>query len=331
MVLYRLPNSLQQAELTQAIMRMPVSFNHLGRLGLFTNIHVETRDIAFEYGDGALSFVPASEPCGNPNTIHNIIGNDGGEPILIRAPHHEIIEAVNVCNIAGIRQWNSDAWESVEGQMNQRLVHARASFDYTIEVLQLNALLGEYYNSAGQFIGLNTKFDSAPSTDAHPLAPATNLNEFFNGISQKQNKILKKTGKFARQWLVLASDGWWNKFNALDYFSKQKTGCCNETGAAADIFGASRKFENYTVVNFNGEGLANIPANKAIFVPVGVPDLFVTYWTPANTMRTINRMSPKLTVQTGLLDWEEGVVAKIHMDPLSVNKVPEAVLIHDAA
>jgi hypothetical protein len=330
MALYQIPNSLRQAEMTKAILSLPNSFNHIQKLSIFTNIHVTSRDVAFEFGNGQLSFVPASMPCGDGHSINNNIGNEDDEVFYIRAPHHEVLEEVNICMIAGFRQWNSDAWETVQHLLSQRLILARQSFDYTIEVLQLNALLGQYCNEKGKFIDLSSKFNNAPSTDSDSLPKNANVEDLLHKITQKMAKVLKKTGKRATQWLVLASDGWYNKLNAMDYFNKQGGNCCAGADAITDAFGVSRKINNFTIVNFNGEGLANIPANQAVFIPLGVPDMLVTYWTPAMTMQTINRISPKITVQTELMKFQQGLQAIVHMDPLTVNKIPEAVLIHTA-
>ena len=69
-----------------------------------------------------------------------------------------------------------------------------------------------------------------------------------------------------------------------------------------------------------------VAANKALLFPTGVPDMFMSYFSPAPYMETVNTVGLPFYMKAKNMDYDTGVEWQVQSNPLHINTRPNAVI-----
>ncbi|KPD11567.1 major capsid protein [Phaeobacter sp. 11ANDIMAR09] len=279
--------------LTAAINNQPFVPGQLGATGIFDEDGVAVTTIKIEENNGTLALIEPT-PRGGPGQT---IGDDDRRVIPFEIDHYEINDAVLADETQGVRIFGSDdQLETVQNRVDSKLsTHARAH-DATLEHQRVGAIKGVILSGKGKVLhNLYDRFGLAV-----PAPIALGINAQVDGIATKikgdvvyaiedeldapYDHIHAMCGRDFHDYL-------WDQKEVRETFLADNMGYQLRDGAP-DVFTVGKvTFERYRTgkkaTAANG-GAAFIAADQARVFPVGVADLFITRFAPADLEETVN-------------------------------------------
>lgn len=294
----------------------------IGASGLFEEDGVTTLTIMVESKDGNLQLVEPT-PRGGPG--ENVAkGRRDLRSFVV--PHYERNDAVMADEVQGVRSFGTETEvETVQGIVDSKLARHYRDLDMTLEFSRVGCVKGNVVTRDGNVLAnLYTAFDIA--------APA----DFSFALSSDATLVRKKAEQLRRQIedeldapysriLAWCGDDFWDelvnhKSVREVYLAAAKI---NESlGKTTDVFEVGGlTFERYRTGKkakaSNGDSLF-IGADEARVVPVGVPELFITRFAPADYMETVNtRGIPRYAKQVAMKN-DKGVELEVQTNHISL-------------
>lgn len=267
--------------------------SQLGDLGIFEEDGVNVTTIEVEEENGVLDLIEPSARGGPGNTI----GDVDRTKIAFSMDHFEINDAVYADEVQGVRQLGSDdALETIQARIDTKQArHARA-MDNTLEHYRIGAIKGLIVSKSGKVLhNLYDRF-GIPIPDAVNLGigagDVANLGEILDGVTHSVEDDLDvaydhlhvMTGRtfHTKMWLQkVVRETFLNTDNA----EVLRRG-------VPDVFALSDMvFERYKTgrkaTKANGDA-AYIADTEARLFPVGVPEMYLTRFGPADYEETVN-------------------------------------------
>jgi hypothetical protein len=324
-------NAFGVVELTDAINKPIFQPGRIGQMGLFLETSVTTIDIAIEEREGVLILVPPT-PRGGPGVT---VPKPGRAVRVLRAPHHEINDAIMAEEVQGVRAWGTeDQVEMVMDKVAERMVIHRGSHEATMEYARVGAVGGIITYADGSQLNLFDEFDvtqDPPIDFALATAADGALRETCAGVIRQMSRNLGGV-PFAGVY-ALCGD---NFFDALIKNEEVRATFLNNP-AAAQLRAAyvqngmsygSFDFGGITFENYRGYvgGTEFINTDEANLFPTGVPNLFRTYMAPADYIETVNRPGQRMYAKQYAMDNDKGVHFDTQMNPLNICTRPKALL-----
>ena len=319
--------------LTDTINQVKFNPGYLTRLGLFRSSGVSTLSIGIEEKGGILNLV-APSPRGAPGVP---IDKRKRTMRNLSIPHFAVPGAVYADQVQGVRAYGSETeLETVMGKVAEHMGDIMPSFDATTEYSQIGAVKGIITYADNTTTNLFTEFGVSAPTEL-----AWNITAQINGaFRQKCANLYRQVatildGLTFTDILVLCSDTFYDDLIAnaevrSTYLQQQEArqlrgGYVNNGSEGA--FGSFR-FGDITFVNYRGQvnGTKFIADDKAHVIPLGVQDLFRTYYAPADYMETVNTIGKRLYAKQYLMENGKGVNFEFQMNELNICTRP-AVLI----
>lgn len=292
--------------LTAAINNQPFVPGQLGATGIFDEDGVAVTTIKIEENNGTLALIEPT-PRGGPGQT---IGDDDRRVIPFEIDHYEINDAVLADEIQGVRQLGSDdQLETIQNRVDAKLrTHARA-LDATLEHQRVGAIKGVILSGKGKVLhNLYDRFGLAV-----PAPIALGINAQVEGIATKikGDVVYSVEDELDAPYDHIHAmcgrdfhDALWDQKEVRETFLADNMGYQLRDGAP-DVFTVGKvTFERYRTgkkaTAANG-GAAFIAANEARVFPVGVPDLFITRFAPADLEETVNTIGlPRYAHQYGM-------------------------------
>lgn len=325
-------NAFGVVSLTDAINKPLFAPGRIGQMGLFNERPVSTTTIVLEEKDGNLILI-APTPRGGPGVT---IDKKKAKARAIIVPHFEINDAIYADEVQGVRAWGTEnTLMTVMGMVSDRIAIHKPSHEVTLEYQRMGAVKGLVTYADGSTTDLFAFFEISQDTEI-----AFDLTNAANGALRKnvQGRIrqmavnlggLPFTGVRA-----LCGD---NFFDDLLSNAEVRTTFLNQPGAAAlrnayvnaggQTFG---EFEFGGVVweNYRGYvgGTSFIDPDKCHLYPTGVPNLFRSYFAPADYVETVNTMGQRLYLKQYRMENDKGVNLDSQMNALSLCTRPKALL-----
>lgn len=279
--------------LTAAINNQPFVPGQLGATGIFDEDGVAVTTIKIEENNGTLALIEPT-PRGGPGQT---IGDDDRRVIPFEIDHYEINDAVLADETQGVRLFGSDdQLETVQNRVDSKLAtHARAH-DATLEHQRVGAIKGVILSGKGKVLhNLYDRFGLAV-----PAPIALGINAPVEGIATKikgdvvysiEDELDAPYDHIHAMCGRDFHDALWDQKEVRETFLADNMGYQLRDGAP-DVFTVGKvTFERYRTgkkaTAANG-GAAFIAANEARVFPVGVPDLFITRFAPADLEETVN-------------------------------------------
>lgn len=319
--------------LTDAINKPIFQPGRIGQMGLFTPRGVTTTTVIVEEKDGQLVLVSPS-PRGAPGQTMDKV-KAKGRPFII--PHFQIDDAIYADEVQGVRAWGTESeLETVQGKVAERLVTHRASHEVTLEYARIGAVIGVITYADGSTTDLFSEFgvaqDAEIAFDLAAASPAAGvLRKRAAALIRQMSTNLGGLPFFGVH--AMTGDAFYD--DLLAHVEVRNTFLNNPSAAELRtsyvVNGQSYgtfEFGGITWENYRGAvgGTQFINTDKAHFFPKGVPNLFRTYFAPADYTETVNTVGKMTYVKQYDMPNGKGVYFESQMNQLSICTRPKALL-----
>jgi len=283
--------------LTNSINKLPFKPSRIGQLGLFQSKPIPTTTAVIEEKAGHLALLDTKRR-GEPATVGKAIKRTTRSFVVPHIPHEDTITAESIQNI---RSFGSETdLQTVAQMVNERMTEMKQSHEATLEFHRLGALKGIVLDADGSTALFNyfTEYSVSQTTVEMALATATtNVHAKLMEVKRAiEDALGLDRGTYSHIHGLVGSE-FWDAFtghaNVKTAYERWRDG----EFLRADLrmgfeFGAT----GVLLEEYRGtvSGVAFLDPNEAYFFPVGVPNLFTTYFAPADFMETVNTMGKPL-------------------------------------
>lgn len=311
--------------LTAAINLLPYKPSRIGEMGLFRGQGITTTSIQIEEKAGILALLPTRRR-GEPASLGT------SEKRTVRAlavPHIPHEDAVRPEDVQNVRKFGSeDVLDGVTSVVNDRLTIMRQNHEVTEEYHRMGALHGNILDSDGVTVIYNlfTEFGVVETSVAFNTAVAT--TDIRARCLAVKRALEVSLGALAYDHVhAFCGATWFEAFIGHPYVQdayhrwQDSANLRNDPRQGFEFAGII--FEEYrgTV-----SGVDFINASQARFFPVGVPNLFVTYYAPADFMDTVNTIGLQVYARQEALSMNRGVMLHTQSNPLALCLRPACLI-----
>jgi hypothetical protein len=321
------PDLFTTTALTAAINDMPYQPGLIRDLGLFNVDGVSTLTVIIERDKDLLNLIGVSE--------RGSIGEANKKPkrdaLSFIIPHLQENGAVMADEVQGVRAFGTtDQLQTVEQERDKQLARMARNLDFTQEFHRLGALQGKVLDADGEtvLVDLYEAFDIE-----EPVAVDFALDD----DSPEDGALMAKCHEINYS-MEEALDGVpYTSVHALvdnDFFTaltthtevretyKYQQGIANREGRTNVPF----EYGDIVWHRYRGRGPCAIPAGTARFFPVGVPDLFITRYGPADYVETVNTKGLPRYAKAELMKMGKGVELEAQANALHLCTRPKVLL-----
>ena len=309
--------------LTAALNDQPYLPGRISALGLFREEGITTLTVQIEKDGDTLALVPA--------------GERGGSGLVVAASKRNLIPfntvhlperfTIKADEIQGIRAFGTRTeLQAVQDVVNARLAKARRQLDATHEFQRMGALNGLILDADGStvLLDLYDRFGVQRQKLSMGLAdPGTELRvKCGEALDMQEDALGSVTSTSSRSF---CGKNFWNK---LIVHKSVKETYLNSQQAAALRGDARESFEFGGIIweRYRGKvaGVSFVHDDKALLVPEGVPDLYISVFAPADYMETVNTQGIPYYSMIEPLPFNKGMAGEAQSNPLHLCKIGRA-------
>lgn len=314
------------SSLTAAINDQEYLPGRISSLGLFREEGISTITVQIEKDGDTLALVPAGER----GTSGLVVGGTKRLLIPFNTVHLPERFTIKADEIQGIRAFGSRTeLQSVQDVVNKRLAKARRQLDATHEFQRMGALNGQVLDADGKTVLLDIYKTFGVQRKKLPMGlgnPDTELRVRAGEALDMQEEALgsiTSTGSRA-----FCGKNFWNK---LIVHKSVKETYLNTMQAASLRGDARESFEFGGIVweRYRGKvaGISFVHDDKALLIPEGVPDLYISSFAPADYMETVNTQGIPYYSKIEPLPFNKGVAGEAQSNPLHLCTRPLAQIL----
>lgn len=286
--------------LTAAINEIPFVPGRLGQLGIFSELGVPTTTVIIEKNGTVIKLIPTS-PRGSPGTPVQGTKRSGVPFVIPRLAAQAQLHADEVQNV---REFGTDdQLAGVEQQRDAKLNIVSMSLDMTLENHRLGAIQGVILDADGETVlfDLYDRFEIAERAAvsleldaAWAQADGGRIRGLLMGVARDVRDDL---GGISPTGLhTLCGDDLYDQLinhpELRETYLQQQEARDLREGDPFEMF----KYGPMVFENYRGSGTVKIADNEARVIPLGVPELFITRFGPADYMEAVNTVGlPKYT------------------------------------
>ncbi|MDX2265441.1 MAG: major capsid protein [Hyphomicrobiales bacterium] len=316
------------AEMTDLINHLPHVPGRLGQLGLFQETPVTTTTVQIEEKFGQLALLSPT-PRGAPGTT---LDKTKRNLRTLAVPHFETQDGIMADEVQGVREeGTTSAVKTVQALVSSRMAEHTLFFDVTLEHLRVGAVKGIVSYNDGSTLNLFTEFgviqEAEVDFDLDAASPAEGaLRKRCDAVVRK---IAENLGGVPFSGVhAMCGDNFWDDLVAhkevRDTYKNWNAAVELRTGTAysAMLFGGIM-WENY-----RGKvgSTSFFDTDKAHFFPTGVPQLFRTYFAPADYIETVNTLGKPRYAKQYPMPNGKGVHIDMQMNPLNICTRPKVLM-----
>lgn len=325
-------NAFGVTSLTDAVNDMKYNPSRITDMGLFRASRIATTTIAIERIGNTLQLVKPS-PRGGPGETRD---KPKRSMKSFAVPHFQRDWNVYADEVQGVREMGSEnALRTVRGIVGDRMSEQLDDFALTEEHARLGAVKGIVTYADGDTLNLFTEFGVAQSPEINfDLANKVDgdLRKACVGAIRLSKKNLGAVG-FSHIHAFVGDDF----FDAL--LKNPEVRATYEGWSEAKILresyvGKNRGenpifefggivFENYGEIDDEGVG---VETTKCHLFPMGVPNLFRTYYAPADYIETVNTRGKRLYSKQWKMDNDKGINGEMQSNALQLCTRPKVLL-----
>jgi hypothetical protein len=327
--------------LTAAINKLPYMPGLIGGLNLFTPNPLATTVVLIEANDNTLALIPA-QPRGAPADI-NVEG--GRELVPFIVPHFPLRDTVMADSILGVRAFGTDnQLEAINQVIGARVASMGRKEDVTQEWLRLGAIKGTIITAVDRETGApKSSIDlfSAFGVSAQPVQnwpiiltpPITEADAWGGPIRalclSVQRAIATELGGQGFSGVVGICGATF--FDAVATSPETRQTFLNTPQAASlrdSTYGSAFVYGGIRFLEYMGGvgNLAFVADDEAHFFPIGVPDLFVEAYAPADYIETVNTLALPRYAKQEIMDFDKGVMIETQMNVLPLCTRPRTLI-----
>lgn len=319
-------NAFQLSELTVAINQRPYAPTRIGQLGLFSTAGIRSKSIEVEWKSGVITLVPAKDR-GSPGTPKT---NTRRKMETFSAIHLPQTVSLMADEVQGARAFGTESeLEVAQDLLNEKADIAIRDLDVTLEWQRLGAIKGQVLDADGTTVleDMFVKFGVAQNTLNFVFSDVT--LEVAASLRALKRLIEDELGALTYKEIRVFCGYLW--FEALIKHTSVKEAYRlyqNSSVLRADNREGFLFSENVVFEEYRGKvgSIAFVDDNEAYAVPMGVPDLFIARYAPANYMETVNTKGLPRYMKVRTADWDKGVEAEIQSNPIHICTRPRAVV-----
>lgn len=294
-------NAFEVVDYTQELAIVPNSWTLLNDIGLFREEMLQTRTVTFEETNQTLALIGdqvwGAKPQANKDDTRKI----RSYPVA----HFPVVDALLPSDINGVRAYGSQTAADTEAAaLARKIARIRKNMDITMEVARFKTLTtGNIYAPNGTISGnFFTDFGITQTSVDFVFGTATTdvVAKVESVIAAMQDNAL--TGDVITQVVAYCSPEFFAKLiahpkvqAAYTYYSSTANQEIQRNRAGGKEAGLYRRFEYAGIVFIEVRtvlaGQRMIPANEAVFLPLGSDESFVTYFSPANKFGIVNTIA----------------------------------------
>lgn len=329
-------NAFGVVKLTDVVNDMEYNPSRIQSMGLYKASRVSTTSIAIERIGNTLQLVKPSAR-GTPGETRD---KPKANIRSFAIPHFQRDWSVLADEVQGVRALGSEtAVRTVQGVVGDRMGEQLDDFALTEEHARVGGVKGVVTYADGSELNLFTEFGVAQAAEINfDLAAKKDgdLRKACVGVIRQTKTILGKVGfKHIHAFVgddffdallknpeVRASYEGWNEARILreSYIGKNR-------GENPIFEFGGIVWENYGVEDSVGDGgKAGVEAVKCHLFPMGVPNLFRTYYAPADYMETVNTRGKRLYSKQIPMRNGKGIEGEMQMNALQLCTRPGVLL-----
>jgi len=321
--------------LTDAINALKFVPGRIAEMGIFSATGISTLSAAIEQKDNVLELI-APTPRGGPG--HAL----GVERRVIRAvavPHFEINDSVMADQVQGVRAWGSETdVETVQGKIAERMAVHTQSFAATEEYSMIGAVKGviTYADSSTfdifDFFGVSQI--SEVDFDLDNGSPAS------GALRKKCASVVRAVAAelggtpFSGKLRAFCGDAFFDDLLAHTEVRATYTGWTDAQILREGYIEPNGKsygaFEFGDIIFENYRGAVGsttfVHTDKCHIFPEGVPNLFRTYWAPADYVETVNTIGKRTYAKQYDMPNGKGVHFDTQMNALNLCTRPRVLI-----
>ncbi len=314
------------SSLTAAINEQEYLPGRISSLGLFREEGINTLTVQIEKDGDTLALVPSGER----GTSGLVVGAAKRQLIPFNTVHLPERFTIKADEIQGIRAFGTRSeLQAVQDVVNKRLAKARRQLDATHEFQRMGALNGQVLDADGKTVLLDIYKSFGVNRQKLPMglnSPDTELRvKCGEALDMQEEALGSVTSSGSR---ALCGKNFWNK---LIVHKSVKDTYLNTMQAASLRGDARESFEFGGIVweRYRGKvaGVAFVHDDKALLVPEGVPDLYISSFAPADYMETVNTQGIPYYSKIEPLPFNKGVAGEAQSNPLHLCTRPRAQIL----
>ncbi|MBX8469740.1 major capsid protein [Pseudomonas sp. RIT778] len=312
--------------LTAAINEQEYLPGRISSLGLFREEGTTNLTVQVEKDGDTLALVPAGER----GSSGLVVGGSKRNLIPFNTVHLPERFTIKADEIQGIRAFGTRTeLQSVQDVVNRRLAKARRQIDATHEFQRMGALNGQVLDADGKTVLLDIYKSFGVNRQKMPMGlgnPETNVRVRAGEALDMQEEALGSVTSSGSR--AFCGKNFWNKL--VDHPSVKETYL--NTLQAASLRGDAREsFEFGGIVweRYRGKvaGVQFVHDDKALLIPEGVPDLYISVFAPADYMETVNTEGLPYYSKLEPLPFNKGVAGEAQSNPLHLCTRPRAQIL----
>ncbi|MGY2961494.1 hypothetical protein ACVWZP_002443 [Pseudomonas sp. TE36184] len=314
------------SSLTAAINEQEYLPGRISSLGLFREEGISTLTVQIEKDGDTLALVPAGER----GTSGLVVAGSKRQMIPFNTVHLPERFTIKADEIQGIRAFGTRSeLQAVQDVVNKRLAKARRQLDATHEFQRMGALNGQVLDADGKTVLLDIYKTFGVERKRLPMDldnPGTKVRvKCGEALDMQEDALGSITSTGSR---ALCGKTFWNAL--ISHESVEKTYL--NTMQAASLRGDAREsFEFGGIVweRYRGKvaGVSFIHDDKALLIPEGVPDLYISSFAPADYMETVNTQGIPYYSKIEPLPFNKGVAGEAQSNPLHLCTRPLAQIL----
>lgn len=286
-------------DLTAQLNLIQPKWTFLGDRGLFSAEGVSQDSLTVEVVEDSIQLIGDVRR----GTRHTVNSDDTRKIITMPIPHFTLDDAIFAAELSGRRAYGRDGADTATEVRARKLTSMMTKWDATHEAARVLAITeGKAYAPNGtvavdyyaEFGVTRKQVDFLLGTAGTDIVAK---NEEVIAHIQDNTKNVGGIGNI----LVMASPEWFTKYvnqanvkDAYKFYSSTQEPARNRLGGNATRF---RTFVHagLEIVEYRGSynGTRLVPAGKAYAFPEGVDDMFITYYSPAQTFDLVNTIGEK--------------------------------------
>lgn len=314
------------SSLTAAINEQEYLPGRISSLGLFQEEGITTLTVQIEKDGDTIALVPAGER----GTSGLVVGGSKRNLIPFNTVHLPQRFSIKADEIQGIRAFGTRSeLQSVQDVVNKRLAKCRRQLDVTHEFQRMGALNGQILDADGKTVLLDIYKTFGVSRKKMSMGlndPDTEIRvKCGEALDLQEDALGSITSTGAR---AFCGKNFWPKLIA---HAKVKETFVNTQQAAALRGDARESFEFGGIVweRYRGKvaGVSFVHDDKALLIPEGVPDLYISVFAPADYMETVNTEGLPYYSKIEPMPFGKGMAGEAQSNPLHLCTRPLAQIL----
>lgn len=307
-----------------AINEMPFVPGQAGQLGIFEEQGLPTTRVAIERNQGVVSLIP-NTPRGAPP---HLVDSKRRELRGFDVPHFPTRASISADSLRNVRAFGRNQPRAIDEVRNQAMMNHMAALDATVEYGRIGALTGKILDADGSTVIYNLFTEFGLTQDTTDFA----LNNAGTDVLAKCTTVLRNIdGALGAATYIRAVALVSNEFyDALRAHAKVQQFYINWSAAAA--YQTDQRYRGFPFgdilwINYRGKvgNVDFIPAKKGYVFPIGVPNLYKTFYAPADYVESVGLLGLPRYAKAAVQYLDKGIDIEMQTNPLSLCTRPQVL------